>query len=51
MTQAELENKLDRLMAQEARDELGVRRLKKQCVGLRGQITRLEAELDPPQPA
>ena len=42
MTQAELANKLERLMAQEARDELGVRRLKKQCVGLRDQIARLE---------
>lgn len=51
MTQAELENKLARLIAQETGDELSVRRLRKQCVRLRDQIARLEAELDPPQPA
>ena len=51
MTQAELENKLARLIAQETGDELSVRRLEKQCVRLRDQIARLEAELDPPQPA
>ena len=51
MTQAELENKLARLIAQETGDELSVRRLGKQCVRLRDQIARLEAELDPPQPA
>ncbi len=51
MTQAELENKLERLIDQKSDDELSVRRLKKQCVRLRDQIARLEAELDPPQPA
>jgi hypothetical protein len=32
-------------------DELAVRRLKKRRLLLRDQIARLEAELDPPQPA
>ncbi|MFZ2651190.1 MAG: YdcH family protein [Burkholderiaceae bacterium] len=51
MAQAELESKLERLVAQGSSDELSVRRLKKQCIKLRDQIARLEAELDPPQPA
>jgi hypothetical protein len=32
-------------------DELAVRRLKKRRLVLRDQIARLEAELDPPEPA
>ena len=32
-------------------DELSVRRLKKRRLLLRDQIARLEAELDPPEPA
>ena len=32
-------------------DELAVRRLKKRRLLLRDQIARLEAELDPPEPA
>ena len=32
-------------------DELSVRRLKKRRLMLRDQIARLEAELDPPEPA
>ena len=32
-------------------DELGVRRLKKRRLLLRDQIARIEAELDPPEPA
>ncbi len=51
MAQAELENRLERLIGQKTGDELGVRRLEKQCLKLRDQIARLEAELDPPQPA
>ena len=51
MSQAELENKLARLIAQKTGDELSVRRLSKQCLRLRDQVARLEAELDPPQPA
>jgi hypothetical protein len=51
MTQAELENRLARLVAHKTGDELSVRRLEIQCLRLRDQIARLEAELDPPQPA
>jgi hypothetical protein len=51
MAQAELQSKLESLIAQANGDELGVRRLKKQCLKARDQIARLEAELDPPQPA
>lgn len=32
-------------------DDLAVRRMKKRRLHLRDQIARLEAELDPPQPA
>ena len=32
-------------------DELALRRLKKRRLALRDQISRLEAELDPPEPA
>ncbi len=32
-------------------DELALRRLKKRRLALRDQIARLEAELDPPEPA
>jgi hypothetical protein len=32
-------------------DELGMRRLKKRRLRLRDQIARIEAELDPPEPA
>ena len=32
-------------------DDLALRRLKKRRLLLRDQITRLEAELDPPEPA
>jgi len=32
-------------------DELGMRRLKKRRLLLRDQIARIEAELDPPEPA
>ncbi len=51
MAQGELESKLERLLAQKTGDELSVRRLEKQCIRLRDQIARTEAELDPPQPA
>jgi hypothetical protein len=34
-----------------ALDELALRRLKKRRLALRDQIARLEAELDPPEPA
>jgi hypothetical protein len=46
---------LDSLIDQAAQtlpdDELSVRRLKKRRLMLRDQIARIEAELDPPEPA
>ncbi|MBC7731415.1 MAG: YdcH family protein [Bacteriovorax sp.] len=46
---------LDSLIDQTARtvpdDELSMRRLKKRRLSLRDQIARIEAELDPPEPA
>ncbi|MBI5717276.1 MAG: DUF465 domain-containing protein [Burkholderiales bacterium] len=49
---ADLDELIDRNAADERPgDELAVRRLKKRRLLLRDQIARLEAELDPPQPA
>ena len=48
---ADLDDLIDRLTADSPGDELGLRRLKKQRLKLRDKIQRLEAELDPPQPA
>ena len=48
---ADLDDLIDRLAVDSPSDELGLRRLKKQRLKLRDQIQRLEAELDPPQPA
>ena len=47
----ELQSRIEQLTAQGAPDELSLRRIERQCVKLRDQIARLEAELDPPQPA
>jgi hypothetical protein len=46
-----LDGAIDGLGDQAPQDELGVRRLKKQRLLLRDRIARLEAMLDPPQPA
>ena len=49
---ADLDELIDRNGADERPgDELAIRRLKKRRLLLRDQIARLEAELDPPQPA
>ena len=48
---ADLDNLIDRTIVDPATDELTLRRLKKRRLLLRDQIARLEAELDPPQPA
>ena len=49
---ADLDELIDRSVADErAGDELVVRRLKKRRLLLRDQIARLEAALEPPQPA
>lgn len=51
MEHADLDSLIDRAASDSAGDELAVRRLKKRRLLLRDQMTRLEAELDPPEPA
>ncbi len=51
MAHADLENLIDRAGEQVPADDLALRRLKKRRLLLRDQIARLEAELDPPEPA
>jgi len=48
---ADLNNLIDRATADPASDDLSLRRLKKRRLLLRDQIIRIEAELEPPQPA
>lgn len=48
---ADLDNLIDRAMAEPSMDELTLRRLKKRRLLLRDLIAHLEAELDPPEPA
>ena len=48
---ADLDNLIDRAAIDLPGDELAVRRLKKRRLLLRDQISRIEAELDPPRPA
>ena len=48
---ADLDSLIDRAAVDLPGDELAVRRLKKRRLLLRDQIFRIEAELDPPQPA
>jgi len=48
---ADLDSLIDRMAEQSPIDELVLRRLKKRRLRLRDQIVRLEAELDPPEPA
>lgn len=51
MEHADLDSLIDRAATELPADELAVRRLKKRRLLLRDQISRIEAELDPPQPA
>jgi hypothetical protein len=52
MEHADLDDSIDRLAEQATtQDDLTLRRLKKRRLLLRDQISRLEAELDPPEPA
>lgn len=52
MEHADLDNLIDRLVhSATAEDELLLRRLKKRRLLLRDEIARLEADLDPPEPA
>jgi hypothetical protein len=48
---ADLDSLIDRAASDAVGDELAVRRLKKRRLLLRDQMARLEAELDPPEPA
>jgi len=48
---ADLDSLIDQAALTLPDDELSVRRLKKRRLLLRDQIARLEAELDPPEPA
>ena len=48
---ADLDDLIDRNVLDKPTDELTLRRLKKRRLLLRDQISRLESELDPPEPA
>jgi hypothetical protein len=48
---ADLDSLIDQASLEPSADELVLRRLKKRRLLLRDEITRLEAELDPPEPA
>lgn len=48
---ADLDSLIDQASLEPSADELVLRRLKKRRLMLRDEITRLEAELDPPEPA
>lgn len=51
MEHADLDAMIDLMAAQAPLDELMLRRLKKRRLALRDQISRLEIELDPKEPA
>ena len=51
MEHGDLDSLIDQAAVSVPDDELTVRRLKKRRLLLRDQIARLEAELDPPEPA
>lgn len=48
---ATLNNLIDQAQFEQPGDELTLRRLKKRRLKLRDHISRLEAELEPPEPA
>jgi hypothetical protein len=51
MEHADLDSLIDRLADEAPIDDLALRRLKKRRLLLRDQIARLEAQVDPPEPA
>ena len=51
MEHADLDDLIDRAVLDSEGDDLVLRRLKKRRLGLRDRITRIEAELEPRQPA
>jgi hypothetical protein len=48
---ADLDNLIDRATLDPGGDDLSLRRLKKRRLLLRDKMARIEAELEPPQPA
>ena len=48
---ADLDNLIDQTALDRPSDELSLRRLKKRRLVLRDQISRLELQLEPPEPA
>jgi hypothetical protein len=48
---ADLDSLIDQAEPKAAMDELTLRRLKKRRLALKDQISRLEASLEPPEPA
>ena len=51
MEHADLNSLIDKVGVDGSSDELALRRLKKRRLLLRDQIARLEAQLEPPEPA
>jgi hypothetical protein len=51
MEHADLDSLIDRAAEQSPIDEMSLRRLKKRRLRLRDQISRIEVDLDPPEPA
>ena len=51
MEHADLDDLIDRNSLDQPADELTLRRLKKRRLALRDQISRLQVELDPKEPA
>jgi len=51
MEHADLDSLIDKASIERPDDELVLRRLKKRRLALRDQISTLEAQLDPPEPA
>jgi hypothetical protein len=48
---ADLDDMIDRVAEQQPADEMALRRLKKRRLLLRDQISLLERQVDPPEPA
>ena len=51
MEHADLDDLIDRIPLDARSDDLTLRRLKKRRLLLRDQISRLESQIDPPEPA
>ncbi len=51
MEHADLDSLIDQTAEEPPADELALRRLKKRRLALRDQISRLDSQLEPPEPA